>query len=67
MEPWPPIHNDEKLRHCQNCESHVTQQFRRIFGDENGVVHLCPECATVRQLQDDAATAAVATDGGEER
>jgi len=29
---------------CSNCGSHVTDGFRRIFGDSYDVAHHCPEC-----------------------
>ena len=29
---------------CQNCESHVSERFARVMGDEDGTVHACPRC-----------------------
>lgn len=29
---------------CQHCGAHVTESFRRTFGDEDGVAHRCLAC-----------------------
>lgn len=30
---------------CENCKSHVTSQYARVFGlGENEVVEVCPNC-----------------------
>ena len=31
-------------RRCQFCESHVTRDFARTFGDEQNVAHRCLNC-----------------------
>lgn len=31
---------------CRNCSSHVTVQFARVFGDNDGTVYRCLECST---------------------
>ena len=31
---------------CQNCGEHVSEAFRRVFGDNDNVVHSCQECGT---------------------
>ncbi|MCL9812809.1 DUF7563 family protein [Natranaeroarchaeum aerophilus] len=33
---------------CRNCGAHVTEDFRRVFGDEDHVAHRCRECDTSR-------------------
>ncbi|EMA31705.1 DUF7563 family protein [Halobiforma nitratireducens] len=30
---------------CENCNTHVSRQYARVFGDEHNDVHACPECA----------------------
>lgn len=37
---------------CQNCDSFVSKQFSRVFGDNQDVVHYCPECNTFSNLFD---------------
>lgn len=39
-------------RRCQNCDSFVSRQFSRVFGDNNDVVHYCPQCDTFSNLFD---------------
>lgn len=29
---------------CLNCGGHVTEQYRRVFGDNDDQVHACPNC-----------------------
>jgi len=40
---------------CSNCGGHVTEQFARVFGDRDDVVHGCVECSSFRELQEGAA------------
>lgn len=40
---------------CRNCNSHVTEQFARVFGTNADVAHACPECTTHRRLEQAAA------------
>jgi len=44
-----------EMPECSNCGSHVTPDFARVFGDRDGAVHSCPQCATNAELQDGAA------------
>jgi ribosomal protein L24E len=37
-------------RECQYCGEFVTDRYGRVFGDEDGVVHRCPECDSQRRL-----------------
>jgi len=29
---------------CNNCGSHVTTDYNRVFGDRNDSVEVCPNC-----------------------
>ncbi|AGC34418.1 Zn ribbon [Haloarcula virus HVTV-2] len=31
---------------CQGCDGHVSAEFARVMGDNDGVVHACPDCST---------------------
>ena len=37
-------------RTCEGCDSHVSPQFGRVLGDNDGVVHRCPRCASSKEL-----------------
>lgn len=39
------------MANCQNCGSHVSNDFVRVFGID-GDVHGCPSCRTFRDLQE---------------
>lgn len=41
---------------CRNCESHVTVQFARVFGDNEDTVHNCMSCVPNAELDDGAAS-----------
>jgi len=30
---------------CNHCGAHVSEQFARVFADENGRVRACPACS----------------------
>jgi hypothetical protein len=30
---------------CDHCERHVSDRFARVFADERGDVHACPNCS----------------------
>lgn len=32
------------MAECQRCGSHVSEDFERVFGDNNDEVHGCPDC-----------------------
>lgn len=34
-------------RCCRGCGSHVSGQYARVMGDEEGVVHSCPNCGSI--------------------
>lgn len=42
---------------CRNCETHVTEQFARVFGDNENDVYNCTDCTTNRDLYDGAGSA----------
>lgn len=33
------------MSECVTCDAHVSQRFARVFADEDGEVHACPQCA----------------------
>lgn len=35
---------------CRNCGNHVTNDFARVFGDNDNIVHHCPSCVTAREI-----------------
>lgn len=37
---------------CDNCNSYVTQQFARVFGDNDNTVHACISCSTLHALRE---------------
>ena len=41
---------DASSRRCQCCDSHVTSDFARTFGDANNVVHRCLNCDTFGRI-----------------
>jgi hypothetical protein len=42
---------------CRNCENHVTEQFARVFGDNEDEVHNCIDCTSNAELYDGAGSA----------
>lgn len=30
---------------CKNCGAHVSERFKRVFGDETGEIYACINCA----------------------
>ncbi|MGB9931124.1 DUF7563 family protein [Haloarcula amylolytica] len=41
---------DDGTKTCQNCGSHVSRKFRRIFGDRENVAHRCYDCDSNTRL-----------------
>ncbi|MGM0592756.1 MAG: DUF7563 family protein [Halobacteriota archaeon] len=37
---------------CRNCHSYVSQQFARVFGNNDDEVHACIECSTLHTLRE---------------
>ena len=35
---------------CLHCGSHVSRDFRRVYGDEENRVHRCSECDTWHRI-----------------
>jgi hypothetical protein len=33
------------MSECNHCGNHVSEQFTRVFADEQGRVLACPECS----------------------
>ncbi|WP_438267169.1 DUF7563 family protein [Halorussus salilacus] len=33
------------MPNCNHCESYVSNAFARVFADERGRIHACPDCA----------------------
>jgi len=42
-------------RHCDNCGAHVTHDFRRVYGDGDGIAHRCRDCDTAVRIQQGSA------------
>nr|WP_170972468.1 hypothetical protein [Natronorubrum halophilum] len=51
QQDWKPMESSTAGARCQNCGTHVTQQFARVFGDNGDIVHGCPGCTTYREMQ----------------
>ncbi|WP_425504256.1 DUF7563 family protein [Saliphagus infecundisoli] len=32
------------MPNCENCGSHVTEQYARVFAGNDGTLHACPNC-----------------------
>ncbi|MGB9964443.1 hypothetical protein [Halobacterium sp. CBA1126] len=30
---------------CDHCDAHVSENFARVFANEDGYLHACPNCA----------------------
>lgn len=43
------------MAECANCGGHVTERFRRVFGDNDGAVHGCPSCMGTTEIVNGAA------------
>ncbi|QCS43869.1 hypothetical protein [Natrinema versiforme] len=44
--PWPSVDNST----CDHCGAHVTDRFRRVFGDDGDRPHRCGDCDTYARL-----------------
>ncbi len=50
---WSPRDKDEfSKKQCQHCGNAVTEQYRRVFGGNDDLVHGCPDCKTFREIHD---------------
>lgn len=75
-ERWTFDHAPDRDGRCLNCGSAVSEQFGRVFGDQDDRLHACPDCASMSQLMRGAGAGqtvdyharsrgAIATDGGD--
>lgn len=46
------------MQQCHNCGEHVSEQFARVFGDNDDEVFACTDCAGLRELSDGDASGA---------
>ncbi|WP_265108697.1 DUF7563 family protein [Halosolutus halophilus] len=44
--PWSSVDRST----CRHCGAHVTDRFRRVFGDDRDRAHRCSECDSYRRL-----------------
>ncbi|MFA9502656.1 hypothetical protein ACERIM_07720 [Natrinema sp. H-ect1] len=44
--PWPSVDHST----CQHCGAHVTDRFRRVFGDDEDRAHRCGDYDTYARL-----------------
>lgn len=55
---WTPDGDDDRSNDagssCLNCGAHVSRDWRRVMGGNDGLVHACPECASNTDLFDGA-------------
>lgn len=49
---------------CRNCDSHVTEQFARVFGDNEDSVHYCIDCTTNAHLHNGGGSSATSERSG---
>jgi hypothetical protein len=47
---------------CETCGGHVTERFQAVFGDNEGAVYACYECATHTGLFTGEGTTATETE-----
>lgn len=38
------------MQQCNNCGGHVSEQFARVFGDNDDEVFACNDCTVLREL-----------------
>lgn len=34
-----------RMPRCNHCDAHVSDRFARVFADDGGRVHACPNCS----------------------
>jgi hypothetical protein len=34
-----------RMPRCDHCDAHVSDRFARVFADERGDIHACPNCS----------------------
>jgi hypothetical protein len=52
---WTPTDDDVSPTQCQRCEAHVSAEYRRCRGDDDGRVYGCPNCYSTADLKNGAA------------
>lgn len=45
-----PVRQRGVQNSCGHCGAHVSHDFARVFGDNDGLVHRCPNCAIARSI-----------------
>jgi hypothetical protein len=50
MNPTPDSDARDGRTNCRTCNSQVSHQFARVFGDNDDVIFACPNCATMAEL-----------------
>lgn len=35
---------------CDNCGHHVTERYKRVFADNDGILHACSHCRSQSQM-----------------
>jgi len=44
------------MRSCESCGSEVSSDYARVFGDNQGQVHACPDCRSQSAVLNGAAS-----------
>jgi hypothetical protein len=53
MSPENDRRTDPSRRNkCHNCNSFISPQFARVFGDNDDRAHACISCSTLHSLRD---------------
>ena len=42
------------MPNCYECDSHVSDNFARVFSDENGIIWACPSCSSQAGIAESA-------------
>lgn len=45
------VHERGPMTECENCGTHVTTTYARVFGDNQGRVHGCYDCMNRTAIQ----------------
>jgi len=56
-----PLESEGVHPECGFCGSHVSDDFRRVFGDADGDVHRCLSCDSRPQIQVGSAAGEIGT------
>lgn len=51
LQPDGRTRTDDAFSVCIGCGAPVTQDFARVFGDNDNVVHGCPSCMSAAEMQ----------------